>query len=135
MGSEMCIRDRPLVGPYALGYLAAAGLCLQMRGSMSQSSPVSLVLVVIPAGVFVQIVAVAMVSLRGLGPFGPQEVVAWSVADEIVTRFFSILYAAAIAVPLAVLLVRSAPLWRFTPSTPRMGRARRLGMGRSRAGG
>jgi len=121
--------DLPVVGPYALGYLAAAAICLQLRGMMATGSPLSVALLVIPAGILMQVVAVAMVTLRRLPLLQSDPVTGWIAADELVHRFGVLGYTAALALPVGFVLIRTAPLWRFAHAATARSRARRLGVG------
>lgn len=104
-----------LIGPRALGMLAAAGAVLQLRVMMYRNSILALTLMVFIAGVFVNLVAIAMVTVRGL-PWMPGDPIAmWSASDELVRQFREVVYTAVMAVPVGAVLLRLTSLWRFEP--------------------
>lgn len=124
--------DMLLIGPYCLGYLAGGYVGTQMRGLFSQDSPISLAIAVVAAGAFVHLVCVALLTIRGLAILRVDQIVEWSAANELLRRFFVVLYTSVVAVPVGTLLIRTAPLWRFAATAGKMGRARRLYVGSDR---
>lgn len=102
-----------LVGPAALGYLAGAYAVLQLRTLVFRQSVITLTALVLVAGVFVHLVIVALLTVRGVPwPLG-EPVPGWSAADQLVQRFLSLLYTAVWAMPVGVVLFRTTPLWGF----------------------
>ena len=101
-----------LIGPYTLGYLAAGHVAGQMRWMISRRSVVGLVIMVWPMGLFVHLVVVAMVTLRGLTPLS-EPVADWRSVTQLLDRFQEILYTAVVTFPIGHLLLRSQPLWHF----------------------
>ncbi|MAE63271.1 MAG: hypothetical protein CMJ18_03280 [Phycisphaeraceae bacterium] len=120
--------DFALIGPMALGYLAGAAVTVELRGLIFRDSPVAFGALVLIAGTFVHLVAVALLTLRGLPyPAFIDAINGWSAADELVRRFFELLYSAVLAVPLGLLLIWSDRFWAFGPQTTGpSSRARRL---------
>lgn len=102
-----------LIGPAALGFLAGAVVVVELRGLMFRDSPVSLPVIVFIKGIFVSLVIVALLSLRclvwGLG----DALGTFSAADELVYRFWQLLYTAAVAFPLGLVLIFLDRLWGF----------------------
>ena len=102
-----------LVGPVTLGYLAAAYAVLQLRGMVFRESLIAFIVLVLIGGLFQELVAVALLSMREV-PWPLGEVIpGWSAADQLMHRFLELLYTAALAIPLGLGLMASRPLWRF----------------------
>lgn len=102
-----------LVGPWALAFIAAAYVVLQMRGVVYRNSPLAFALTVFIAGMGLYLVHIAVLSIRGL-PFLPGEAVAgWSATQELVGAFLNLVYSALIALLLHLPLRSSERLWRF----------------------
>lgn len=104
----------PIVGPHALGYMLGAYLVLQLRALVFRESVFTLAFMTLAAGLFVHLAAVALLSIRGL-PVSPAEATpGFAAADQLVTRFFDVLYSAVVAIPVGWLLFKTAALWRFS---------------------
>ncbi len=113
--------DVAILGPSILAYLAGAYACLQLRTIVFRDSPITLAAVVFVVGIFVQLVTVGVLTLRAL----PLPGIVWFMgspipnfqpADELMRRFFDLVYTALMAIPLGMLLLRSVPLWGFNTS-------------------
>ncbi|MEX0654561.1 MAG: hypothetical protein WDZ31_02840 [Phycisphaeraceae bacterium] len=107
------VRDVTLIGPAALGYLAGAYVVLQLRTLVFRESVLALAVLVLAVGIFVQLVYVALLTARGLPMLTAEPVVGWSAADQLVHRFLELLYTAVLAIPLGLLLFKSAGIWSF----------------------
>ncbi|MFW6336153.1 MAG: rod shape-determining protein MreD [Phycisphaeraceae bacterium] len=108
----------PIVGPHALGFMLGSYVVLQLRALVFRESVFTLAFMTLAAGLFAHLAAVALLAIRGL-PISPAEVTpGFAAADQLVTRFFDVLYSAVVAIPLGWLLFKTAPLWRF-PSKAR----------------
>jgi rod shape-determining protein MreD len=108
-----------LLGPHTLGFLAGGYAILQLRGMVFRQSLLAFVVLVMIAGLFVQLVAVALLTARGIPwPLG-EPVPGWSAADQLVERFLDLLYTAALAVPLGWALFRTTPIWGFAGKVER----------------
>ena len=107
--------DAVLIGPAALAYLTGAYVTVQLRGMLFRDSPLAVAVLVLVAGAFVNLVIVAMLTLRGLPWPIAEPLHGWSAADQLVARFFGLLYTAAVAVPAGYLLIRTQGLWGFHP--------------------
>lgn len=116
--------DYAVIGPHALGFFAAGYISVQMRGLMFRDSPWSIGAMVCIAGIFAHLVIVALLNLRGLPFLTAEPVGQWNWADQLVYRFFGLLYSALVAIPIAYLLIRLEPLMGITASGNR--RARRV---------
>lgn len=103
-----------LIGPAALGYLAGAGVILHLRSLVFRESVVTLTALVFATGLFIQLVIVALYTARGLPMLTGQPVEGWRAADQLVHRFFVLLYSTAVAIPLGAALLRTTPIWGFT---------------------
>lgn len=121
--------DLLLIGPYCLGYLAGGVVGVQMRGLVARDSPISLGVAVVVVGAFVHLVCVGLLTLRGSSIVNVEPIIDWSAANELLRRFFIILYSAVVAILAGAILIRSGPLWGFSVSKGHMRRARRLFVG------
>ena len=108
-----------LIGPWALAFIAAAYVVLQVRGVIYRNSPLAFALTVFIGGVGLYLVNTAVLSVRGL-PFTPGEPIAgWRATDSLVSGFLDLIYSTLIALLMHVPLRASERLWRFrTPSGP-----------------
>jgi cell shape-determining protein MreD len=103
-----------IIGPATLGYMLGGFAVLQVRSLIYRNSPFALAITVIVAGVFVHLVIIAALTVRGVPlPGFPGRLEGWSVADQFYRRFFELLYTAALAVPLGWLLGKTQPIWGF----------------------
>ena len=100
-----------LLGPAALGFLLGAYVVLQFRTMMFHDSPITLAVMTLVAGLFVQLVLVAIITLRGVLP--TDSVPDWQATSQLVQRAVSVIYAAVLALPLGLLLGRLKRLWLF----------------------
>lgn len=100
-----------IVGPAAIGYLIGAYAVVQLRALVFRESAFTLAVMTFVVGVFVQLVIVALYTVRGVLPAGPIE--GWTAADQLMDRFFELLYSAALALPVGFVLFRLLPLWGF----------------------
>jgi rod shape-determining protein MreD len=101
-----------LMGPMALGFLAAAYLTLQLRGMLFRNSPVALAVIVFASGILAHLVGVAILSFRGL-LFAGGGVYQFDAAAELLHRLLQLLYTAVLALPFGWLLFRWRKWWRF----------------------
>lgn len=119
--------DLALLGPVGLGYLAGALVTFELRGLVFRDSTIAFAALVFTAGLFVQLVVVGLITLRGLAWVPGEPIVAWSAADQLVQRFFQLLYTAVLAVPIGFVLLRFDAFWGFKPDgVSARGRARRI---------
>lgn len=107
--------DVALIGPASLGYLTGAYVTYQVRGMVFRDSSLAMGVLVAVSGAFVHLVIMAILTLRGLPwPLG-EPIHGWSAADQLVVRFFDLLYTAVLAVPVGYGLIRLKWLWGFAP--------------------
>jgi len=109
------IAQGPIPGPEALGYLAGAFAVLQLRTLVFRESVITLAIMVFVVGIFIQLVTVALYTTRGLPFLLGDPVPAWNASKELVERFLMLLYSAAAAVPLGIVLIRLRSAFNFTP--------------------
>ena len=119
LGLLMDLRPGPLangavlVGPNALGYLAAGYATLQLRNFLFRQSVITLVVLILTAGALSGLVEILLLGLRGL-PLLAGEPMTWSATTQLLLRGRSLLYTAALAIPLGLLLGLSRKWWSFT---------------------
>ena len=108
----------PMIGPHALGFMLGAYVVLQLRALVFRESVFTLAFMVLTAGIFAHLVAVAVIAVRAtpLSPAGAMP--GFVAADQLVDRFFDVLYSAAAAIPLGWVLFKTSGLWDF-PSKSR----------------
>ena len=110
-----------LVGPATLGYLCGAVAILQLRALVFRDSVIALAVMVFIVGIFIHLVTVAMLTMRGLPlPWSIGATITnWSAPDELVSRFAELVYCAVAAFPLGWILMRTEPLWGFQAARSR----------------
>ena len=96
-----------IVGPRALGYTVGAYAVVQARGSLYRGSTVTLVLMVLLAGVFAELVATSLVTLRGVSVLPGAPPRGWVAGSELWRRMGRLLLTAASAVPIGFGLMAS----------------------------
>lgn len=102
-----------IVGPAALGYLFGGYAMVQFRGLLHRDSPLAIGALTFASGLFIHLVIMAVLVLHGLIQ---KPLPGWDPPDQLVYRFFTLLYTAVAAVPVAWLLVRTQWLWGFDTS-------------------
>ncbi len=94
-----------IVGPRAVGFTVGAYAIVLARGSLFRASVVTLVVMVLLGGFFAELVATALVTLRGvsvLPGFPPR---GWVASTELWHRLGRLLLTAAATLPLGAVLV------------------------------
>ena len=107
------VPEAAIIGPAALGYLLGAYVIMQLRLLVFRESVITLAALILATGIFIQLVVVGLYTMRGLPWLTAEPIAGWSAADQLVRRFFILLYSTAVAVPIGALLLRSTPLWGF----------------------
>lgn len=102
-----------LVGPWALGYLAAGYTLLQLRNLLFRDSVFTIAIMTFVAGIFAYLVSTALYTLRGVSFLLSQPVAEFSAANAMFQGFLDLLYTAVIAFPLGYALIKSHKLWSF----------------------
>lgn len=109
-----------LVGPWALGFLAAGYALVQLRNLLFRDSMFTIGIMTLIAGIFALLVATTLHAMRNnIGMFGNDPVEGFSAADQLVYGFKALLGTAVFAIPLGYLLLRSRPLWGFSARSSR----------------
>lgn len=103
-----------LVGPWALGFLAAGYALVQLRNLLFRDSMFTVAIMTLVAGVFALLVATTLHVMRGIPVLGNEVVEGFSAAEQLYRGFATLLYTAAVAVPVGYLLLRSRLLWGFS---------------------
>lgn len=109
------VGDFVLVGPYAAGFMLGGWTALQLRGIFRRSIP-GIVATVLIVCFFVELSVVAAMTVHGLPWPVNQPLVGWSAADELVRRFWCLLYTTAMSIPLVYLLGGLLRLFHFETS-------------------
>ncbi|MFW6059676.1 MAG: hypothetical protein ACODAQ_05810 [Phycisphaeraceae bacterium] len=107
------VPEAAILGPAALGYLFGAYVMLQLRVLVFRESVITLAALVFATGIFVQLVIVGLYTMRGLPWLTAQPIEGWGAADQLVRRFFILLYTTVVALPVGALLLRTTPIWGF----------------------
>ena len=105
-----------LIGPYALGYLAAAYVALQLRNSVMRQHPMTYVFMTVTCGVAVLLVVTGIASLRALLYGRPP---GWSAFDQLITELLCLAYTAAIGFLVAIPMLKLGRLFGFHASKMR----------------
>ncbi len=104
-----------LIGPWALGFLAAGYALVQLRNLLFRDSMFTIAIMTLVAGVFALLVATTLHAMRqNITLLGNEPVANFKAADQLVHGFIVLLYSAVVAIPAGYLLLRSRPLWGFS---------------------
>lgn len=103
-----------VVGPWALGFLAAGYAMVQLRNLLFRDSMFTIGIMTLVAGVFALLVATMLQALRGVPIFGNEAVVGFTAAEQLYKGFFTLLNTAAFAVPMGYALLKMRPMWGFS---------------------
>lgn len=105
--------DATILGPMAAGYFVGAYVVLQLRGMLFRNSVWTVVAMTLAAGVFVELVAVSLVSLRGVGFLAGDPAPGWRALRELRGRFEALGYSLLLAAPVGLALLRTRKWWSF----------------------
>ncbi len=108
-----------LIGPHALGFVAAGFMLLQLRTMVFRRRALTLAVLTFAAMAMVFLVAISLYTVRGWLPGGDEVWAGFQPLDELLRRFFMALYTAGLAFPVGYLLVRTIPVWGFQTKTNR----------------
>lgn len=103
-----------VVGPWALGFLAAGYAMVQLRNLLFRDSMFTIGIMTLVAGVFALLVAAMLQALRGVPIFGNEAVIGFTAAEQLYKGFFTLLNTAAFAVPMGYGLLKMRPMWGFS---------------------
>lgn len=98
-----------VLGPYALGYMAAAYLVLVMRGLMFRRSPLAMMFLSMLGVALSELVVVAILTIRSVYP----DAAGWSAGGELASRMLGALYTVMTAGVLSIILFPMTPLFGF----------------------
>lgn len=101
-----------IIGPYALGCLAAGYTLLELRGMLFRQHPLTLGAMVVLCGVAMHLVVVGLFTIRQW--YDPLD--DWIAKEQLLTRGAGLAYTAALAVVLAWPLLKLAPALGFQAS-------------------
>ncbi len=113
------MQDAAILGPGVIGFLLGAYVVLQLRTMVFRDSLLTLCILTFIAGLFVQLMIVALITVRGVhlpvvsGFLADAPVPGWSPSLELLRRFLGLIYSALVAAPLGWLLLRFRNLWAF----------------------
>ncbi|MEM6854133.1 MAG: hypothetical protein AAF593_06970 [Planctomycetota bacterium] len=102
-----------ILGPHAVGYLVGGYAVLQLRNLLFRESTVTIVLMVFAVGGFAALVETLIYALRGL-PWLANQGLGWSTTEQLWRRLQELIYTAALAVPIGLLLQSTRKIWGFT---------------------
>lgn len=111
------VGDFVLVGPNAVGFMLGGWTALQLRGIFRRSIP-GIVATVLIVCFFAQLAVVAAMTVRGLPLPLAQPIAGWSAADELVRRFWCLLYTTVVSIPLVYLLGGMLRFFHFDSQRP-----------------
>lgn len=115
-----------LLGPYALGYVFAAFIILQLRTMVFRKHMLTIAILTLLAVVASSVMVLAYDTIRG---WYPQHAADFRVAPSAGRAFLHYLaagvYASLLALPLGWILLQTTPLWGFVQPMARYGPAKR----------
>ena len=103
-----------LIGPWAIGFLAAGYAMIQLRNLLFRDSMFTIGIMTLVAGIFALLVATTLQAFRGIPLFGNEAIATFKASDELYLGFFTLLNTAVFAIPLGYALLRSRALWGFS---------------------
>ena len=110
-----------LIGPYTLGYLGAAYVALQLRGSVLRRHPLTYMFLILICGGAVHLIVTGVLTARVVVYVPPD---GWSAVNRLVIGALSLVYTAVIGFIVAVPMLKISPLLGFRPANvrgPRVG--------------
>jgi len=108
------IADTAVIGPACLGFMAAVATTLQLRNMVFRDSPITIGVMVFVAGLCAHLVMVCLLTARGVPWLTGEPMPGWNVADQLVHRFFEVMYTAVWAIPIGWFLARYRLVWGFS---------------------
>jgi len=115
---------RVVLGPNAIGFIVGALLTIELRSVLYRRHPLTIAVQTLLAGIAVHLIVAFLLSMRQvMSRFVPAYDIGFSPGDDLVLRFFCLLYTVVLAVPLGFVFNRLAPLFNFE-FRPRIGPAR-----------
>jgi len=109
-----------LIGPWALGFLAAGYALVQLRNLLFRDSMFTIGIMTLIAGIFALLVATTLHALRdNIGILGNEPVEGFKAANQLYRGFFTLLNTAVFAIPLGYVLLKSRAIWSFSARSSR----------------
>lgn len=105
-----------VLGAHVAGYLAAAGIIIQLRSLVFRNSPLTMGVMTFVGGMVAHVVIVVLYSTRGLSFMPGEPLENWDAATELFRRFFMVLYTVGFAVVLSFPLQMTYRMWGFDAS-------------------
>lgn len=103
-----------VIGPWALGFLAAGYAMVQLRNLLFRDSMFTIGIMTLVAGVFALLVATMLQALRGVPIFGNEAIEGFTAANQLYQGFFTLLNTAVFAVPAGFMLLKVRLMWGFS---------------------
>lgn len=103
-----------LIGPWALGFLAAGYALVQLRNLLFKDSMFTIGIMTLVAGVFALLVATMLQAFRGVPILGNDAIEGFKASDQLYYGFFTLISTAVFAVPMGFALLKMKPLWGFS---------------------
>lgn len=107
------VLDFVLLGPNAIGFVLAGWTGLQLRGIFRRSLP-GIVATIFVASFFAHLFVVATLTVRGMPWPIAESIFGWSAADELLRRFWCMIYTTAMSIPLIYFLGGLIRLFHFS---------------------
>ncbi|MEM1355723.1 MAG: rod shape-determining protein MreD [Planctomycetota bacterium] len=104
-----------LVGPWALGFLAAGYTLLQLRNLLFKDSVFTIAIMSLVSGVFAVLVPTILYAMRGIGFLTGEGIADFSAAQQLFDGFLMLVYTTALSIPVGWLLLKSKEAWGFGP--------------------
>lgn len=108
-----------VIGPWAIGFLAAGYALVQLRNLLFRDSMFTIGIMTLIAGVFALLVATTLHAFRGIPLFGNEPVEGFKAANQLYSGFFTLLNTAVFAIPMGYALLRMRTLWGFSGRSSR----------------
>jgi len=105
--------DVVIVGPHAIGFLLGAWVAIHLRNIMFREALTTMVVMTLVVGLFVALVVVALLTLRGLPLLPTEPIPNWEAIPELLSRLLGVAYSGVLALPLGWLLGKTRPIWAF----------------------
>lgn len=103
-----------IIGPWAIGFLAAGYAMVQLRNLLFRDSMFTIGIMTLIAGIFALLVATMLQAFRGVPLFGNEPVEGFRAAEQLYRGFFTLLNTAVFAIPVGYGLLKMRPLWGFS---------------------
>jgi len=100
-----------LIGPWAIGFLAAGYAMVQLRNLLFRDSMFTIAIMTMVAGIFAFLVATTIHVMRGIPILGNEPAVGFSAVEQLYRGFFTLIYTSIVAIPVGYMLLKSRPIW------------------------